>query len=160
MVKSRSTLTGLQLIVMVVIRVAMGWLLLYEGIGRAMNSSWSLTGYLSGSRGFLAEYFKSLTTHSSVMYSFEIINEWGLILIGMGLIFGLLSRFFSLVGLIFVLIGYLTHPPFFGLNYASVIQGSYLIVNELFILFFLFLLFILLPTSQIVGLDRFIFGEK
>lgn len=160
MVKSRSAFTGLQLIVMVVLRVAIGWLLLYEGIGRAMNSSWSLIGYLSGSRGFFAEYFKSLTTHSNVMYSFEIINEWGLILIGMGLVFGLFSRFFSLAGLIFALIGYLSHPPFFGLSYTTLIQGSYLIVNELFILFFLFLLFILFPTSQIVGLDRFIFGKK
>jgi len=94
------------------------------------------------------------------MYAFDIINDWGLILIGMGLIFGLFSRFFSLAGLVFVLIGYLSHPPFFGLNYTSIVQGSYLIVNELFILFFLFLLFVLFPTSHLVGLDRLIFWKK
>jgi len=160
MVKSRSSLTGLQLGVMVILRVAIGWLLLYEGIGRVMNSSWSLTGYLSGSKGFFAGYFILLTTHSNLMYAIEIINEWGLILIGMGLVFGLFSRFFSLTGMVFVLIGYLSHPPFFGLNYTSIIQGGYLIVNELFILFFLFLLFVLFPTSHIVGLDRLIFGKK
>jgi len=160
MVKSRSSLTGLQLGVMVILRVAIGWLLLYEGIGRAMNSSWSLTGYLSGSKGFFAAYFISLTTHSNLMSAIAIINEWGLILIGMGSVFGLLSRFFSFAGLIFVLMGYLSHPPFFGLNYTSIVQGSYLIVNELFILFFLFLLFVLFPTSHIVGLDRLIFGKK
>ena len=160
MAKSRSSLTGLQLSVMVILRVAIGWLLLYEGIGRAMNSSWSLSGYLSGSRGFFAGYFKSLTTHSSLMSAIEMINEWGLILIGMGLLFGLFSKFFSLTGLVFALIGYLSHPPFFGLNYTSIEQGSYLIVNELFVLFFLFLLFVLFPTSHLVGLDRLIFGKK
>ena len=160
MVKSRSSLTGLQLGVMVILRVAIGWLLLYEGIGRAMNSNWSLIGYLSASRGFFAGYFISLTTHSNLMYAIEIINEWGLILIGMGLVFGLFSRFFSFAGLIFVLMGYLSHPPFFGLNYTSIVQGNYLIVNELFVLFFLFLLFVLFPTSHIVGLDRLIFGKK
>jgi len=160
MAKSRSSLTGLQLSVMVILRVAIGWLLLYEGIGRAMNSSWSLIGYLSGSRGFFSVYFKSLITHSNLMYAIDIINEWGLILIGMGLLFGLFSRFFSLAGLVFVLLGYLSHPPFFGLNYTSIVQGSYLIVNELFILFFLFLLFVLFPTSHVVGLDRLIFGKK
>lgn len=160
MVKSRSSMTGLQLSVMVILRMAIGWLLLYEGIGRAMNSNWSLTSYLSGSRGFLSGYFISLTTHSNLMYAFDIINEWGLILIGMGLIFGLFSQFFSLAGLVFVLIGYLSHPPFFGLNYTSIVQGSYLIVNELFILSLLFLLFVLFPTSHIIGLDRLIFGKK
>ncbi len=160
MAKSGSTLTGMQLSVMVVLRVAIGWLLLYEGIGRTMNSNWSLTSYLSGSRGFLAEHFKSLATHTNLMYVFGAISEWGLILIGMGLVFGLFSRFFSLAGLVFVLIGYLSHPPFFGLNYTSIVQGSYLIVNELFILFFLFLMFILFPTSHLVGLDRLIFGKK
>ena len=160
MVKSRSSLTGLQLSVLVILRVAIGWIILYEGIGRAMNSSWSLTGYLSGSRGVFAGYFTSLTTHSNLMYAIEIINEWGLILIGMGLVFGLFSRFFSFAGLVFALIGYLSHPPFFGLNYTSIVQGSYLIVNELFVLFFLLLLFVLLPTSHIIGLDRLIFGKK
>ena len=160
MAKLRSSFTGLQLSVMVILRMAIGWLLLYEGIGRAMNSSWSLTGYLSGSRGFFAGYFISLTTHSNLRSAIEIINEWGLILIGMGLLFGLFSQFFSLAGLVFALIGYLSHPPFFGLNYTSIVQGSYLIVNELFILFFLFLLFVLFPTSHLVGLDRLIFWKK
>ncbi len=160
MAKSGSSLAGGQLIVMVILRMAIGWLILYEGIGRVMNSNWSLSAYLSGSRGFLAGYFNSLATHPSLMSAFEIISEWGLILIGMGLVFGLFSRFFSLSGLVFVLIGYLSHPPFLGLSYTSIIHGSYLVVNELFILFFLFLLFILFPTSHIVGLDRLIFGKK
>lgn len=158
--KLRSALTGIQLSVMVILRVAIGWLILYEGIGRAMNSNWSLISYLSGSRGFLARYFKSLSAQSNLMSAFEIISEWGLILIGMGLAFGLFTKFFSISGLVFVLIGYLSHPPFFGLSYSSIIQGSSLIVNELFILFFLFLLFILFPTSHIVGLDRLLFGKK
>jgi len=160
MAKLGKSLTGFQLIVMVILRVAIGWLILYEGIGRAMNSNWSLSIFLAGSRGFLSEYFKSLAVHSNWMYALDIINEWGLILIGMGLIFGLFVRFFSFSGLVFVLIGYLAHPPFIGLSYSSIVQGSSLIVNDLFILFFLFLLFILFSTSQIIGLDRLIFGKK
>jgi thiosulfate dehydrogenase [quinone] large subunit len=160
MAKSRSSFTGVQLSVLVILRVAIGWLMLYEGIGRVMNASWSMTNYLSGSRGFMAEFFKSLAAQTSLMSVLGIINQWGLILIGMGLIFGLLSKYFSLLGLVFVLIGYLSHPPFLGLSYTSIIQGSYLIVNELFILFFLFLLFILFPTSHQFGLDRLIFGKK
>ena len=160
MAKSRSSFTGLQLCVLIILRVAIGWLLLYEGIGRVMNSSWSMTSYLSGSRGFLAEFFKSLSAQTSLMSAFGFINHWGLILIGMGLIFGLLSKYFSLLGLVFVLIGYLSHPPFLGLSYTAMFQGSYLVVNELFILFFLFLLFILFPTSHQFGLDRLVFGKK
>jgi len=160
MAKSRSALTKAQLSVMVILRVAIGWLLLYEGIGRAMNSNWSLAGYLSESKGFLAGYFKILAAHSDLMSAVEFINEWGLILIGMGLVFGLFSRFFSLLGMVFVLIGYLSHPPFLGLSYTSLIKGSHLVVNDLFILFFLFLVFIIFPTSHIIGLDRLIFGKK
>ena len=160
MAKSGSTFTGVQLIVMVILRVATGWLILYEGIGRTMNSSGSIASYLSASRGLFSEYFKSLTVHTNLMYALGFVSEWGMLLIGMGLIFGLFTKFFSFSGLVFALIGYLSHPPFLGLNYTPVIQGSYLVVNELFILFFLFLVFILFPTSYSIGLDRLIFGKK
>ena len=160
MAKSRSTFTGMQLTVMVILRFATGWLILYEGIGRTMNSSWSIVSYLSASRGFFSEYFKSLIVHANLMYALGFVSEWGMILIGMGLVFGLFLRFFSFSGLVFTLIGYLSHPPFLGISYVPVIQGSYLVVNELFILFFLFLVFILFPTSYAIVIDRLIFGKK
>ena len=160
MAKSKSSLNVLQLSTMVVLRLATGWLLLYEGIGRVMYSNFSLSGYLAGSKGFLSGYFKSLAAQPGLMQTLNFVNEWGLIIIGLGLIFGLLVKFFSLSGMIFVLIGYLSHPPFMGLSYTSMVQGRYLIVDELFICFFLLAVFILFPTSHLIGIDRMIFGKK
>lgn len=160
MAKSKSSLSVFQLSAMVILRMATGWLFLYEGIGRVMYSNWSLASYLAGSKGFLSGYFKSLASQPGLMQTLNFVNEWGLIIIGLGLIFGLLVKFFSLTGMVFFLIGYLSHPPFMGLSYTSLIQGRYLIVDEFFIGFFLLYAFILFPTSSLIGIDRVIFGKK
>lgn len=150
----------MQLGVLVVLRISIGWLILYEGIGRVMNPTWSLTNFLIHSKGFLSGYFNSLTAYHGLINFLEFINEWGLILIGMGLIFGLLVKLCSYTGMIFAVIAYFAHPPLLGFEYISIQSGRYLFINEMFILIVVLWIFVLFPTSNVIGLDRFISGKK
>ena len=83
---------------------------------------------------------------------------WGLTLVGVSLLLGLLSRYGALVGMIFVCLYYLFAPPLLGLEYGRPGEGSYLIVNKNLIEACALWVLYCFPTSHIIGLDRFIPG--
>jgi thiosulfate dehydrogenase [quinone] large subunit len=86
---------------------------------------------------------------------------WGLTLIGTLLLLGLFTRHAAVVGAILVLLYYLFAPPFLGLEYSKPAEGSYLIVNKNLIEACALWILYALPTSHIIGLDRFfIFTRK
>ena len=81
-----------QLWSLVILRVAIGWHFLYEGIVKLMNPNWSSLGYLMDSKGLFAGVFHSIAGNPSLLNVMDFVNMWGLILIGAGLIVGLFSR--------------------------------------------------------------------
>ena len=141
-----------QLWSLVILRVAIGWHFLYEGIVKLLNPNWSSLGYLMDSKGLFAGIF-----HSIVM---DFINMWGLILIGAGLIVGLFSRIASIAGIILLAFYYLSHPAIIGANFAMPTEGSYLWVNKNLIELLTLWVIMLFPTSKIIGMDRFLFNKK
>jgi uncharacterized membrane protein YphA (DoxX/SURF4 family) len=63
----------------------------------------------------------------------EVLNaltRWGLFLIGAGLLLGLFTRFWCVLGAGFLLMTYLTAPPFPWLPAAPQTEGTYLFVNK------------------------------
>ena len=155
----KNNYTGLQLWALVILRVAIGWHFLYEGITKVLNPDWSSLGYLMDSRGLFSGMFHSMAGNAGLLNVMDFINVWGLILIGAGLIVGLFTRIAAISGIVLLAFYYLSHPAIIGVTYAIPSEGSYLWVNKNLIELFAIWVIILFPTWRTVGLDRFIFKK-
>jgi len=156
MLKSNNALNTRQITILVILRIAIGWHFLYEGITKVLNPNWSSIGYLMDSKGCLSGIFHSMAQHAAVLAFADFMNQWGLILIGLGLIIGCLTRIAAYSGMLLLAMYYLSHPPLIGLSYAIPSEGSYLIVDKVFIEFFAMWVLALIPTGIYFGLDRLI----
>lgn len=152
--------TKAQLSWLVILRVAIGWHFLYEGLVKLMNPNWSSVGFLLDSRGFLESFFHSLTQNPSTVNIIDQLNIWGLILIGLALILGLLARPACIFGIILLATYSLSHPAWVGLRYAVPSEGSYLIVNKNLIELIALAVLFIFPSSKHIGVDRFIFKRR
>ncbi len=151
---SESQLTGL-----VILRLLIGWHFLYEGISKIINPYWSSAAYLLDSKWILSSLAKTIVANSTILSFSDYINMWGLTLVGVSLMFGLFSRYGSLVGMGFVLLYYFFAPPLVGLEYGKPNEGSYIIVNKNLIEACALWVLYSFPTSQYIGIDRFLNNE-
>ncbi len=144
---------------LVLLRVAIGWHFLYEGLVKLFNPSWSPFGYLMDSRGFFAPLFHGIATNPGILAVVDVMNQWGLVLIGTGLILGLFARPAAWAGMLLLSFYYLSHPPMIGLNYALPSEGSYFIVDKVLIEFLALGFLSLFPAGRLAGLDRILFNK-
>jgi len=147
--------TGIQLIFLVLLRVSIGWHMLYEGAVKIINPDWSSFGYLMDSKGIFAGLFKSMAAHQGVLQAVDYLNMYGLFLIGLGLIAGLFTRLSVICGIVLLSFYFLSHPPLAGIQYIIPQEGSYLLVNKTLIEVFALCVLLVFPTGQSAGLDRF-----
>lgn len=143
-----------QLVALVTLRVLIGWHLLYEGITKLMNPNWSAASFLLESKWIFAGLFKGIAGNPSVLSAVNVLNTWGLILIGLGLTLGCLSRIATVAGMGLILLYYVCNPPFIGLYYSIPLEGNYLIVNKNLIEMAALFVLLLFPTGHIIGLDH------
>jgi thiosulfate dehydrogenase [quinone] large subunit len=148
-----------QLTFLVILRILMGWYCLYEGIAKLINPNWSAAPYLMDSGGWFADFFQSLTTNPDVLQIIDILNIWGLIAIGAGLIVGFMTRTATIAGIVLLSLYYLSHPPLIGVDYALPTEGNYLWVNKTLIEIFVFAILLVFPTGNKIGLDRLVFSK-
>jgi thiosulfate dehydrogenase [quinone] large subunit len=148
-----------QQIILVVLRVAIGWHFLYEGIVKLLNPNWSAIGYLMDSEGFLAGVFQSMASNPSTMQIVDFLNVWGLTLIGLGLMLGFLTQIATIAGVLLLLFYYLSHPAIIGASYAIPSEGNYLWVNKTLIELIALWVLYYFPTGRIIGLDRFLVNK-
>ena len=120
----------LQFYGLVVLRVLIGWHFLYEGISKLINPYWSSAAYLLDSKWIFSGLAKAIVANPTLLSISDYVNMWGLTLVGVSLLLGLLSRYGSLVGMTFICLYYLFAPPLLGLEYGRPGEGSYLIVNK------------------------------
>ncbi|RIJ49992.1 DoxX family protein [Maribellus luteus] len=152
--------TSWQIAALVILRVLIGWHFLYEGLVKVINPAWSAASFLNAAQGPFANLFKSMASNAATLDVINFCNQWGLVLVGLSLIVGLLSRWACIGGMALLFMYYISNPPFIGLDAIAVAEGSYLIVNKNLIeLFTLFVLF-LFPTGEIIGLDRLLAFAK
>jgi len=133
-----------------------GWHILYEGIAKYLNPSWSAASFLKESKWILSGLSKWIVSNSSVLHSVDFINTWGLIAIGLGLILGLYARTAAIAGSLLLMVYYLCNPPLIGLEYSVPAEGSYLIVSKTLIEAAALVVVALFSTSSIVGLDLYV----
>ena len=146
----------LQFYGLVVLRVLIGWHFLYEGISKLINPYWSSAAYLLDSKWIFSGLAKAIVANPTLLSISDYVNMWGLTLVGVSLLLGLLSRYGSLVGMTFICLYYLFAPPLLGLEYGRPGEGSYLIVNKNLIEACALWVLYCSPTSHIIGLDRFL----
>jgi thiosulfate dehydrogenase (quinone) large subunit len=152
--------TSTQVTWLVLLRVAIGWHFLYEGLVKLVSPSWSPFGYLMDSKGFFAPVFHGLASNPYTLSIAGFLNEWGLILIGLGLMLGIFTKPATWGGMLLLLLYYLSHPPVGGMNYALPSEGSYFFVDKLVIEFLALGVLAMFPTGKIIGIDRLIFGKN
>ena len=145
-----------QVVSLVILRVLIGWHLLYEGIAKLLMPNWSSAGFLSESQWIMSGIAKWIISHDLVLAIVDIVNIWGLIAIGVSLILGLFSKPASLAGALLLFIYFLNNAPIVGIEYSVPSEGNYLIVNKTLIESVALFVLYLFPTSCNVGLDLYL----
>ena len=114
-------------------RVALGIMFFYAGITKVLNPSWSAAGYLNNAKTFpeLFQWFASANNLGWVNF----MNEWGLTLVGLALIAGLLVRWASVGGILLMVLYYLAilHFPYVGANPTSYLVDDHIIFITVFL---------------------------
>ena len=146
------------MIAITALRVFVGWHFLYEGIAKLTAPSWSAAGYLKQARGPLADLFRDLASRPNLLANADLITMWGLTIVGVCLILGLLTRLASLGGIAFILLFYLCNPPFIGYFYSIPTEGSYLIVNKNLVELCALVVIMVTGSGRFAGLDRILHG--
>jgi uncharacterized membrane protein YphA (DoxX/SURF4 family) len=139
-----------------IIRIAIGWHFLYEGISKLIDGSWSSAPYLAGSRWIFAPLFHWMAANSAVTSAVDFLNIWGLIIIGVLLISGLFTKWVSAGGVLLLFFYFVAYPPLPGYMIGVPAEGSYLWVNRTLIEFFVLLAFIFISADNHFSLDRLI----
>jgi thiosulfate dehydrogenase (quinone) large subunit len=147
-----------QMIAITVLRVAVGWHFLYEGIAKLSAASWSAAGYLKQARGPFAGLFKWLANEPNLLANADLITMWGLTIVGILLILGLFTRLASLGAIGFIVLFYLANPPFVGYFYSIPTEGSYLIVNKNLVELCALIVVLLTGSGRFAGLDVIVHG--
>ena len=133
----------IQTIMMFVLRIAVGWHFLYEGIIKLFIPDWSAEAYLRGSYGFLSGFFHWLASDPGLVNVVNFFNIWGMILIGVGLFAGIFIRISSVAGIVLLALYYFAYPPFGSSVFPVTSEGHYWIINrnliEALVLFIVYL---------------------
>jgi len=154
MENTKSIYSNIQLWMLVILRVTIGWHFLYEGFSKIYTPGWTSAGYLEVSRWIFADFFKWIAANPTALQIVDFLNIWGLILVGLGLMLGCFTRIASIGGMVLLLLYYLANPPFVGLDFGVPTEGSYLVVNKNLVEFFALAVIILFPTGSFLGVDR------
>lgn len=154
--KSQSRHSSNQVLVwfLTIVRIVIGWHFLYEGLSKLFSAGWSSAPYLAGSKWIFAPLFHSMAGNSTIIGLVDFLNIWGLILVGLGLMFGIFSRWASAGGALMLLFYFVAYPPVPGYMFGVPVEGNYLWVNRNLIEFFVLASFIFLDPMYLFGLDR------
>jgi thiosulfate dehydrogenase (quinone) large subunit len=141
---------------LVALRLVIGWHFLYEGLAKLSNPYWTSAAYLADAHGWFKGLFLAIAANATAVTIVDYINMWGLTLIGLTLLFGLLTRTSAITAIVLLALYYLAAPPFVGYTYAMPAEGSYLIVNKVLVELAALVVLLAYPTGTSWGLDRFL----
>ncbi len=131
-------------------RILFGVLFFYSGITKVLDPNFTSAGFLEGAKTFSAMY--SWFAAPANIAGVDLLNSWGQLFIGLSLIFGCLTRYASVAGIVLMVLYY-----FPGLEFPYVDHGF--LVDSHIVYLSLFLIFITTNAGQYWGLDRWIFKK-
>ncbi len=115
-----------------ILRVALGWMYFYAGITKVLDSSWSAAGYIKGAQIFPDFFAFFLQPH--ILPIVNLVNEWGLVLLGASLILGIFVRISAPLGVVLMLLYYVAgldaHPAL-----ATLVDEHIIYIGALLTLF-------------------------
>ena len=98
---------------MTLLRMLIGWHFLYEGLYKLVQANgWSAEGYLRTSQWFAAPLFHKIAATPWLLKTVDLMNMWGLTLIGLALVIGVLIRPAAFFGFVLLAFYYVAQPPF------------------------------------------------
>jgi len=133
------------------LRLALGWLFFYAGITKVVDSSWSAEGFLNGAKTF-SSFYAWFALPSNIGWV-NLLNEWGLTLIGIALILGIATRLASYAGIMLMALYYIP-----GLSFPYVNNG--LLVDQHIIYILVLCLIIKNKEHYYWGLQKLIPWKK
>ncbi len=147
--------------VMTLLRMLIGWHFLYEGLYKLVQpGGWSAEGYLRTSQWFAAPLFHKMAATPWLLKTVDLMNMWGLVLIGLALIVGLLVRPAAAAGFVLLLFYFVAQPPFL----APSADGHFLWIDRNVVEAAALLAVMLVPSynlgSYIAALPRKLFRRK
>jgi len=114
-----------------ILRIAIGWHFLFEGLSKIMAENWTSFGYLANTSGFFSGFYHLLTSSPTLLKIVDLANVYGLILIGLALFTGLFIRYASIAGVLLLALYYFAYPPF-GASIFNHGEGHLYIVDKIF----------------------------
>ena len=141
-------------IVISVLRMAVGWHFLYEGISKLTISNWSSYSYLANSTGPLSGLYHGMAASPNLLKVIDILNMYGLLLIGIALFLGIFTRIAAIAGAALLTLYYFAYPPF-GASLFNIGEGHLYIIDKLFIETIV-LIFLMFSGERGFGFDSLI----
>ena len=146
----------MQSTMLVLLRILIGWHLMYEGIAKLLIPGWTSAPYLENSRWILSGLFNWMAASEGVLLVVDFLNIWGLVLVGAGLLLGFMTRIAGIAGAALLSLYYLANPPFIGTDFGIPQEGHYLFFNKTFVEIIALVLLVVFPSGLYFGIDRFI----
>ena len=129
-----------------VLRMAIGWHFLYEGIVKLTISGWSSQPYLANTTGFFSPFYHWLAASPAIGF-IDWLNIIGLILIGLALFLGIFTRITAACGALLLLLYYFAYPPF-GFSLINTTGESHLfIVNYQLAEIIMLIIYVVYPQT-------------
>ena len=140
--------------ILLCLRIAVGWHFFYEGLAKLLTPAWSAAPYLELTRGFLSGFFQGMALSPPILRAVNLLNIWGLILIGAALMLGAFVRLASAGGILMLALFYLAHPPLLQTDYRVPLEGHYLLIDKNVVELAVLLLILFLPADSLWGIER------
>lgn len=137
------------------LRIAIGWHFLYEGIAKLLEPNWTSASYLWQSKWILSDVFHWMADNPAALRIVDLLNIWGLILIGLALFVGLFSRLVCFLGIGLLGLYYLANPALTNFAMGGT-EGNYLFIDKTLVELIALVVLLIVPTGKFLGLDGLI----
>jgi uncharacterized membrane protein YphA (DoxX/SURF4 family) len=150
--KSITILKGIKLYALTLLRMAIGWHFLFEGLSKLFTPGWSSADFLLLSNWIFSGFFHWIANNSGLLNIADFTVTWGLILIGISLFIGLFDRIACISGMLLIALFWLANPPLTGLDFGIPHEGNYMVIDKNLVEFFALFLLSLFPSGKYLGL--------
>ena len=154
-----TTLSSIALWGLSILRIAIGWHFMYEGIVKLADPNWTAASYLLDSNWIFSGLFHGLASDPTLLRIVDFMNVWGLILAGLGLMTGFITRIASWGGIMLLALYYLANPPFVGAS-GAYLEGHYVWIDKNLIELIALVVIALIPTGRFFGMDGLIIALR
>lgn len=136
------------------LRILIGWHFLYEGLSKLYaDPAWSSKAYLASAVGPFKGMFHRLAASDALLPVADIMNVWGLVLIGLSLIIGFFDKLAGYFAMLMLAFYYFAYPPFTQYVMNAPVEGNYWIVNKILIELIAIWVLVQFPTGKVTGLN-------